>query len=318
MSCALWLHNYGLRPLIVERETALGGMARRSPYPNEGLLGQPDQSARENAAEFADHIGKLAVETWLGSRPAAPPARKRWISTRHHVLRRSQRRASLSGPALGDRDRNPIPRRGLARPGQQCAAARGGGPRPPRPGSGRRAGCRLGDPCRRDRRRRQCLRRLTHAGREGRAGIPGHARSSRRRGSRCWSSACARIKPPEWRTCWWSARFAALEQAGSQNPRATERRREIDRRPCRSPVRLPAEHERDPGSRSSPRRKTRARLSRGRRQHGNVRPRRVRGGRRRQSGASMQLPPRSRSGTMAARRIQQLLARNTCRARSRD
>jgi len=69
MSCALWLHNYGLRPVIVERETALGGMARRSPYPNEWLLGQPDQSARQNAAKFTAHVGKLAVETRLGSRP---------------------------------------------------------------------------------------------------------------------------------------------------------------------------------------------------------------------------------------------------------
>jgi thioredoxin reductase len=69
MSCALWLHNYGLRPVIVEQETALGGMARRSPYPNEGLLGQPDQTARENAASFAKHIGKLGIETWLGGHP---------------------------------------------------------------------------------------------------------------------------------------------------------------------------------------------------------------------------------------------------------
>jgi thioredoxin reductase (NADPH) len=69
MSCALWLHNYEMRPVIVEQETALGGMARRSPYPNEWLLGEPDQSARENAARFAGHVGKLGVETWLGCRP---------------------------------------------------------------------------------------------------------------------------------------------------------------------------------------------------------------------------------------------------------
>ncbi|MGA7487249.1 MAG: NAD(P)/FAD-dependent oxidoreductase [Xanthobacteraceae bacterium] len=69
MSCALWLHNYGLRPVIIEQESALGGLARRSPYPNEWLLGQPDQTARENAARFAGHIGKLMVETRLGARP---------------------------------------------------------------------------------------------------------------------------------------------------------------------------------------------------------------------------------------------------------
>jgi len=40
MSCALWLRNYGMHPVIIEKEGALGGMARLSPYPNEWLLGQ--------------------------------------------------------------------------------------------------------------------------------------------------------------------------------------------------------------------------------------------------------------------------------------
>jgi thioredoxin reductase len=99
MSCALWLHNYGLRPVIVEQETALGGMARRSPYPNEGLLGQPDQSARENAAKFANHIGKLAVETWLGSRPQR--LRRESDGFRLDITFSGQPEVrSLSGPAL--------------------------------------------------------------------------------------------------------------------------------------------------------------------------------------------------------------------------
>jgi thioredoxin reductase (NADPH) len=69
MSCALWLHNYGLNPVIIEKEGALGGMARLSPYPNAWLLGQRGKSGRENAAEFADHMRELAVETWLRARP---------------------------------------------------------------------------------------------------------------------------------------------------------------------------------------------------------------------------------------------------------
>jgi thioredoxin reductase (NADPH) len=69
MSCALWLHNFGLRPVIIEQEPALGGMARRSPYPNDWLLGRPGESPRDNAAAFAGHIRDLAVETWLGARP---------------------------------------------------------------------------------------------------------------------------------------------------------------------------------------------------------------------------------------------------------
>src|SRR5262249_38339064 len=69
MSCALWLHNYGLNPVIIGKEGALGGMARLSPYPNAWLLGQRGKSGRENAAEFADHMRELAVETWLRARP---------------------------------------------------------------------------------------------------------------------------------------------------------------------------------------------------------------------------------------------------------
>ena len=69
MSCALWLHNYGMHPVIIEKEGALGGMARMSPYPNEWLLGQRGKTGRENAAEFAAHIRALGVETWLGITP---------------------------------------------------------------------------------------------------------------------------------------------------------------------------------------------------------------------------------------------------------
>src|SRR5712691_10735354 len=69
MSCALWLHNYELHPIIIEREAVLGGMARRSPYPNEWLLGRPGESARENAHAFERHIRAKSVETWLGARP---------------------------------------------------------------------------------------------------------------------------------------------------------------------------------------------------------------------------------------------------------
>ena len=69
MSCALWLHNYGMHPVIIEKAGAFGGMARLSPYPNEWLLGQHGKNGRENAAEFAGHIRDLAVETWLGGAP---------------------------------------------------------------------------------------------------------------------------------------------------------------------------------------------------------------------------------------------------------
>ena len=69
MSCALWLHNYELKPVIIEREAALGGMARRSPYPNEWLLGRAHESARENASAFTRHMAEISVATWLGAQP---------------------------------------------------------------------------------------------------------------------------------------------------------------------------------------------------------------------------------------------------------
>ena len=69
MSCALWLHNYGLRPIIIEQQAELGGMARRSPYPNDGLLGRPGETARENAEAFGRHIALTSVETWLAACP---------------------------------------------------------------------------------------------------------------------------------------------------------------------------------------------------------------------------------------------------------
>jgi thioredoxin reductase (NADPH) len=69
MSCALWLHNYGLRPVIIEQESALGGMARRSPYADPWLLGRPNETTRENAAAFAAHVREVGVETWLDAQP---------------------------------------------------------------------------------------------------------------------------------------------------------------------------------------------------------------------------------------------------------
>jgi thioredoxin reductase len=69
MSCALWLRNYGLCPIIVERENAFGGMARLSRYPNEGLLGHPGETAQQNAAAFARHIAQADIEARLRAWP---------------------------------------------------------------------------------------------------------------------------------------------------------------------------------------------------------------------------------------------------------
>jgi len=62
MSCALWLKNYGLHPVIIERKALLGGMQRASPYENLWLLGRPGETARQNADAFARHIALEDIE----------------------------------------------------------------------------------------------------------------------------------------------------------------------------------------------------------------------------------------------------------------
>ena len=69
MSCALWLNNYGLHPVLIEQAAALGGMARRNPYPNPWLLGWPGVLAREQATAFSRHIAMAGVETRLNATP---------------------------------------------------------------------------------------------------------------------------------------------------------------------------------------------------------------------------------------------------------
>jgi thioredoxin reductase (NADPH) len=99
MSCALWLHNYGLRPVIIEQESALGGMARRSPYADPWLLGRPDETTREHAAAFAAHIRKVGVDTWLGAQPRQLRREHGGFRLEVAVPGEAEVR-SLSGPAL--------------------------------------------------------------------------------------------------------------------------------------------------------------------------------------------------------------------------
>ena len=69
MSCALWLKNYGLHPVVIEQAAVLGGMAERNPYPNPWLLGWPGATAREAAEAFARHIGQACIEVWFNAAP---------------------------------------------------------------------------------------------------------------------------------------------------------------------------------------------------------------------------------------------------------
>jgi len=69
MSCALWLKNFSLHPVIIERAPVLGGMALRNPYPNPWLLGWPGTRAHEGVEAFARHIGEAGIEVWFDAVP---------------------------------------------------------------------------------------------------------------------------------------------------------------------------------------------------------------------------------------------------------
>src|SRR5262249_61247976 len=71
MSCALWLHNYGMHPVIIEKAGALGGMARLSPYPNEWrraacMSARPRSASRASIwARSEEHTSELQSLTQI-------------------------------------------------------------------------------------------------------------------------------------------------------------------------------------------------------------------------------------------------------------
>lgn len=67
MSCALWLKNYGLNPIIVEKRSILGGLQARSPASNTWLLGWQAVLGKDVAATFAKHIAYERIQVFLES-----------------------------------------------------------------------------------------------------------------------------------------------------------------------------------------------------------------------------------------------------------
>lgn len=65
MSCALWLHNLGLKPCLVDSGDQLGGLMNRNTLSNNWVLGQCGQTGPEIAASFARHLTELALEVRL-------------------------------------------------------------------------------------------------------------------------------------------------------------------------------------------------------------------------------------------------------------
>ncbi|MEN3110664.1 NAD(P)/FAD-dependent oxidoreductase [Uliginosibacterium paludis] len=69
MSCALWLHNLGLEPGLIDSEKAPGGAMQLNFLNNNWVLGQRNMSGLEMAARFAEHIDSIGVPLLLETRP---------------------------------------------------------------------------------------------------------------------------------------------------------------------------------------------------------------------------------------------------------
>lgn len=67
MSCALWLKNAGLNPIIVEKLDALGGMQARSSASNTWLLGWQSCLGKDVAAQFGKHIAYERIQTFFNA-----------------------------------------------------------------------------------------------------------------------------------------------------------------------------------------------------------------------------------------------------------
>jgi len=62
MSCALWLKQLGLQPVIIEKNTYLGGQLKGMQRINRWVLGHQQQTSAELAELYAAHIGQLDVD----------------------------------------------------------------------------------------------------------------------------------------------------------------------------------------------------------------------------------------------------------------
>ena len=56
MSAALWLRNFDIEPIILEKEEYLGGSLQKSPYKNIWLLGQYGETGETLAKKFIHHL----------------------------------------------------------------------------------------------------------------------------------------------------------------------------------------------------------------------------------------------------------------------
>lgn len=63
MSCALWLKHLGFTPIIIEQNTDLGGQLCHLDRINRWVLGMPNQTSRELAERYEQHINLENIAT---------------------------------------------------------------------------------------------------------------------------------------------------------------------------------------------------------------------------------------------------------------
>ncbi|WP_018604559.1 NAD(P)/FAD-dependent oxidoreductase [Uliginosibacterium gangwonense] len=66
MSCALWLHNLGLRPWLIDQAGEAGGLMNANTLPNNWVLGQIAQTGPQMASQFARHLASLPIRVDMG------------------------------------------------------------------------------------------------------------------------------------------------------------------------------------------------------------------------------------------------------------
>lgn len=66
-SCALWMYNMGFNPVIIEKETMLGGLQATSPFPNIWMAGVPELTGIQFARNLQSHIEDTGIKVLFQS-----------------------------------------------------------------------------------------------------------------------------------------------------------------------------------------------------------------------------------------------------------
>jgi len=65
-ACALWSHQLGMKTTLLEKDAAMGGLQRRSPYTNRWLPALPGKTGQDVAAQLHSQLSEAGVSHRLG------------------------------------------------------------------------------------------------------------------------------------------------------------------------------------------------------------------------------------------------------------